>query len=184
MGGYLSAGPGATSYDGYWTMRLDLLADPIREPAWREALRALFVRLADELPAFYASAELITGYVWSGRTLWADGDTEQRISPMHYRDGWLGLPPRPTWWTWLGEPFAAYFPHLPAERTTATERGLLYSAADEPSGPADLVPLSTWLPGELFADFAGGAHGLRSAPLVRAPSIPVELRGRRRRWMP
>lgn len=176
IGGYLSAGPGAQHRDGFWSMSLDFLADPIREPAWREALRTLFVRLADEFPAFYASAEVTTGHIWSGRSLWSDGDTEWRINPVRYREGWTGLPPRSPWWAWLGEPYAEYYPNLPAERTMQTKRGVLYSAADEPSGPSGLVPLAKWLPEDLFSRLAPNPHRQQPVPLVPATTLPTRLR--------
>jgi len=176
IGGHLSAGPNAEFPDRFWSMSLQLLADPLREPAWDESLRALFVQLADQLPAFYASAEVTSGHIWSGRSLWSDADTEWRIDPVRYREGWTGLPPRPTWWSWLGEPFAEYYSRLPEERTTPTKGGVLYSAAEAPSGPSGLVPLSTWLPEDLFATFAPNPHRQQPVPLTRATTIPERLR--------
>ncbi|MFN3602026.1 MAG: hypothetical protein ACK4UY_11630 [Dietzia sp.] len=173
--GALSAGPGDQHPNEFWSMSLTFLADPIRELAWREALRALFVRIADDLPAFYASAELTTGHIWSGRSLCGDAETEWRTNPVSYREGWTGLPPRPAWWTWLGEPFAQYCSAIPSDRTTMTQRGLLYAAADEPSGPTGLVPLSTWLPEDLFSRMGPNPHRERPAPVVAAKTIPTRL---------
>lgn len=87
---------------------------------------------------------------------------------MRYREGWTGLPPRPTWWAWLGEHLAEYYSSLPAELTTPTTRGVLYSAADEPSGPGDLVPLSQWLPEDLFASLAPKPSVLQPRAVARA----------------
>lgn len=176
IGGHLTAGPSAAHRDEFWSMSLQFLGDPMREPAWREALRALFTRLADDLPAFYASAELTAGHIWSGRSLWSDMDTESRISPLRYREGWTGLPPRPTWWAWLGQPFTEYHGCLPVEQTMSTERGILYTASDEPLGPAGLVPLSSWLPQDLFSTLGPNPRKQQPVPLVPATTVPARLR--------
>ena len=176
IGGHLSAGPSAQFPDRFWSTSLTFHAEPIREVGWQDALRALFVTLADELPAFYASAEVTEGHIWTGRSLWSDSETEWRISPVRYRDGWTGLPPKPTWWTWLGRPFTEYRSAFPAERVTATARGVMYEASKEPGASADLVSSSTWLPGELFSSLAPNPHRQQPVPLVPARVIPAELR--------
>lgn len=173
--GSLSAGPGNLRPDKFWSMSLTILAEPLRDPAWRDALRRFFVVIADNVPAFYASAELTRGHIWSGRSLWADGETESAIWPVRYRQGWLGLPPKPTWWSWLGRPFADVVDALPAERATPTASGVLYEASTELSGPAGLEQLSRWLPAELFAVIGPNPERQRPVPLVRAAMIPVAL---------
>lgn len=175
IGGDLSAGANAQFQDPHWSMSLDFLADPMRTSGWRETLCALFVKLADELPAFYASAEITPGHVWSGRSLWVDSETVFPISPVRSREGWTGLPPRATWLTWLGEPFTVYYPLLPTERTTQTVRGALYEAAEEPGEPDSLVPLSKWLPADLFASLAPNPLRQQPVPLVRATTVPSGL---------
>ncbi len=175
IGGHLSAGPGATFPDRFWSMTLTLLAEPIREHGWQEALRIMFHTLADQLPAFYASAEVTTGHIWSGRSLWSDRETDWRISPLRHRDGWTGLPPRPTWWSWLGQPYIEYVSALPAKRTIPTSNGVLYQASEEPSGPDGLVPLSEWLPADLFANLAPNPRRQQPVPLVPALTIPAPL---------
>lgn len=176
IGGQLSAGPSAQFPDRFWSISLTFHAEPIRDVGWQEALRALFVTLADELPAFYASAEVIEGHIWTGRSLWSDGATEWKISPLRYRDGWTGLPPKPTWWTWLGRPFMEYHSALPADRVTATARGVMYEAANSPGTSADLVSSGTWLPAGLFSRLAPNPHREQPVPLVPALVIPAALR--------
>jgi len=176
VGGHVDAGPSATFPSGFWSMSLEFFTEPMRDPAWRAALQQLFVRLADGLPAFYAAADITTGHIWSGRSLWADNETEWRIVPVRFREGWLGLPPKPTWWAWLGEPFHDYFPSLPAARTVATAGGVLYSARDEPDDPGSPVSLATWLPEGLFARLADNPTGQQPVPLTRAVTIPGRLR--------
>jgi hypothetical protein len=173
--GYLNAGPGAQFADRFWSMSLTFLADPILEPGWRTALRTLFVALADGFPAFYASAELTEGYIWSGRSLWSDGNTQSRIVPVRHLEGWTGLPPRPTWWSWLGRPFAEYYASLPSDRATPTSRGVFYEAAEDPYRSGDLVSLGTWLPADLFASLAPNPQRVQPVPLQRAKVIPTDL---------
>ncbi|MDQ0896055.1 hypothetical protein [Agromyces ramosus] len=176
IGGHLSAGPSAQFPDRFWSISLTFHAEPIREVGWQEALRALFVTLADELPAFYASAEVTEGHIWTGRSLWSDSETEWGISPVRYRDGWTGLPPKPTWWTWLGRPFMEYHSAFPPDRVTATARGVMYEASKVPGASADLVSSSAWLPAELFSSLAPNPHRQQPVPLVPARVIPADLR--------
>lgn len=175
VGGHLSAGPSAQFSDRFWSMSLTLLAEPIGDAGWRDALRKLFVALADRLPAFYASAEVTSGHIWSGRSLWADGETEWPIRPVRYRDGWMGLPPSPVWWSWLGRPFADYFALLPDKRTRPTVNGILYQASAELAGPGELEPLSRWLPADLFAKLGPNPHRQQPVPLIRAAKSPAVL---------
>ncbi|MBX9471660.1 hypothetical protein [Microcella sp.] len=177
LGGYLSAGPSALRPDAFWSLSLDFLAEPIEDARWQVAIRHLFTALADQLPAFYASAEVTGGNIWTGRSIWVDGETEWGINPKA-REGWTGLPPLPTWWTWLGHPYEQYFPFLPVDRISSTARGVLYEGSSEPSGPSQLPHLSEWLPADLFSNLAPNPHSVRPAPLLHAVTIPTVLRER------
>ncbi len=156
-------------------MTLQLLAEPIQEPAWRDALQTLFVTLADELPVFYASAQVTSGHPWTGRSLDSDKDSDWPVNPVRWGQGWTGLPPIPTWWLWLGSPYAGYHSALPTERTTPTSRGVFYAAADNPTGPGDLLPLSTWLPEDLFSSLVYDRDIRFNPPLAPAKTIPAEI---------
>lgn len=175
LGGFLSPGPSERVPDGFWSMNLTFLAEPLRHSAWSESLRRLFVEFCDSLPAFYAQAEVTRGHIWSGRTLWADSETETPLSPVRARQGWMGLPPKPMWWSWFGPPFAEVAARLPAEARTATKRGIFHVAASEPIGGDVWEPVSRWLPGELFARFDSNPRSVRPAPLIPAAVIPEEL---------
>jgi hypothetical protein len=175
-GGSLDPGPSARSQHRFWSMSLTLLAEPLRQAAWRDALRRLFVAFADELPAVYAQADVTDGWIWSGRSLWADGETRSHRPPVQWRDGWMGLPPSPVWWSWLGRPFDDFTASLPADRTTHGENGVLYEAATDLAGAESGDQLTRWLPSELFAVIAPNPPGQRSqAPLTRAVTIPASL---------
>jgi hypothetical protein len=69
-GGGLYAGPADRHPRPVWKMHLDLHIGPLADDArWRSALRRLFVLLAEEAGAFFASAEVRRGYLWNGRSL-------------------------------------------------------------------------------------------------------------------
>jgi hypothetical protein len=176
IGGNLRAGPSERSPDRYWSVSMTFLAEPLHDQRWRDALREVFVDLADRLPAFYASAEVSRGHIWSGRTSWSDGKTEVTVRPMRYREGWVGLPPTPIWWTWVGAPYRAFFDRLPADRTSATAQGVLFENSTEPLARDDLAPLSAWLPEALFATLIPDSGNWQPVPVNRAAEIPAELR--------
>lgn len=175
IGGSLAAGPSEQFPDRFWSMSLTFLAEPLRVPGWRDALRHVFTTLTDSLPAFYATAAVTRDHIWSGRSLWSDGDTEWSIRPLRYRDGWMGLTPTPTWWTWLGSPYRDLADRLPSDRTTSTERGALFEASIEPTAVDSLEGLDRWLPSDFFATLGPNPHRQQPIPLVRAKAIPDPL---------
>lgn len=88
----------------------------------------------------------------------------------------MGLPPRPTWWSWFGRPYSLAGDLLPRDRSTQTDKGVLYQAADAPTAAEGLEPMSRWLPAALFAELAPNPHRQQPAPLTRAQQIPDALR--------
>lgn len=175
IGGSVAAGPSEQSPDRFWSMSLTFLAEPLREPGWHNALRHVFTTVADRLPAFYATAAVTRGHIWSGRSLWSDGNTEWSIRPLRYRDGWMGLSPTPTWWTWFGRPYRDLTARLPTERTTSTQGGVLFESAAEPTAADGLEALDRWLPSDFFATLGPNPHRQQPVPLVRAKVIPDPL---------
>lgn len=171
VSGHLDAGPAGRSPSHIWSMGLSVLADPTSDPSWHRALQALFVTLADQLPAFLAVAQVTTDWIWSQGQLWADARTDSGLTLMHSRRGWLGLPPGPVVWVWLGAPYAAYSVGLPQARTTPTQRGMLYRSADAPGRGDSLL---AHLPEDLFAVKAP-SPGLRRPLVWPAPTIPAAL---------
>jgi hypothetical protein len=172
--GSLDPGPGVRFPDRFWSMSLTLLAEPLRQAAWRDALRHLFVTFADVLPAFYAQAQVTAGWIWSGRSLGADSQTESRRTPVQRRV-WMGLPPTPVWWTWLGRPFDEFTASVPDDRTTRTEKGVLYEAATDLDAAGSGDHLTRWLPTDLFAAIDPDPRGQQLPPLIRATTIPAQL---------
>jgi hypothetical protein len=105
------------------------------DPRWREAVVDLFVSGARELGAFYAAAQLETGWMVStNNRLWAVASTA--IEHEHFLRGrlWQGLPPVPVWLSWYGVPYRelvaealAGQPHgiqSPDEKSTGIRRSL------------------------------------------------------------
>jgi hypothetical protein len=175
IGGHLNAGPHERFPDRYWSMSMTFLADPLREGSWRQAAHHLFTTLADELHCFYASAQISRNHIWSGRSLAIDGETELPIRTLRFREGWLGLPPTPTWWSWFGAPYAFVQSLLPRDGLTTTAAGTFFESATQPGPSASMDPLSRWLPATLFASLGANPRCQRPVPLIRASDIPHEL---------
>jgi hypothetical protein len=175
IGGNLNAGPNERFLDNYWSMSMTFLAEALKEHGWRDAVRRLFTTLADELHAFYSSAQVSRNNIWSGRSLWMDGETELPIRTLRFRQGWLGLPPTPTWWSWFGAPYSFVVSLLPRDGLTATTVGTLFETATEPGPPDSMPPLGRWLPANLFASIGPNPHRQQPVPLIRASEIPHEL---------
>lgn len=161
--GALSGGPSEPYPDRYWSMSLTLLADPLREAPWRDAVRALFTALADTLGTFYASAEVTRD------------NTEYAVRTLRSREGWWGLPPTPTWWSWFGSPYAPVAELLPGDRRTPTSKGVFFESATEPRPRDQTEPLSRWLPANLFARLGSNPGHQQPVPLIRAAVVPTEL---------
>ena len=177
IGGSLHAGPNDRFPSPFWRLSLQFHADPLRDERWRDATRRLVTTLADRLPAFYASAQLTRDHIWSGRSLWSDARTEWALSPLRAREGWLGLPPMPTWWAWFGPPYRELVHDLlDSSRTTSTGAGLLHEWSDEPVDRTDLAGVAAqWLPAVLLASYGPNPEGQLPVPLTRAACIPPQL---------
>ncbi|MFW6773367.1 hypothetical protein ACOACO_03710 [Nocardioides sp. CPCC 205120] len=175
-GGYLESGGDRGAREPFWSMSLTFLADPLEEPGWRSAVRRLFTALASDLPAFYATAEVTAGHIWSGRSLMSDSATEQRISPLR-NERWLGLSPVPAWWTWFGAHYRDAAASLPQDRVTQYSSGLMYEASDSPRRGVELKALDQWVPADLFACVEPGYDGSElPIPLKQARHLPTALR--------
>ena len=176
LGGAISGGGASGHPRTFWHVSLDFLAEPFRDPAWRDALRSLFIEVADALPAFYASVELSEGHRWTGRKMVSDLDSDWPISPVSRDQVWSGLPPVDTWWSWLGGPFEEYVDRLPIHQAEPTVKGVFFSVEDEPVKPDEDRGLHAWLPAGLFSTFAPVSFWQRPLPLNPAPVVPDVLR--------
>jgi hypothetical protein len=185
IAGSISARPSTRHPLRVWDMTLDLHFEPLADSRWRDAVRQLFVAIADHLRAFYASAEVTRGHIWNGRSMWSDQSTEWPISPAR-RDGWMGLPPYPVWWAWYGAPYRSLVGSEPPRGHSAShDRGLLHELADAPVDRDQLTRLVTrhrglrrraeWVPAELIAQVRPSDDRVLPTPLRPAQRIPGDL---------
>lgn len=132
IGGWMSAGPNEPHPHRVWDMTVDVHYEPLGAAVWRDAVRRLFISMAEHLNAFYPSAEVTRDNIWTGRSMWVDGNTEWPISPAR-REGWMGLPPYPVWWAWYGTAYRDLVQSHPLRRRVVHhDRGVLHELADEP----------------------------------------------------
>ncbi|MBN2176066.1 MAG: hypothetical protein JW722_00235 [Demequinaceae bacterium] len=169
-----------------WSLHLDLQADPLSEPSWREGLRGLFVTFADELKCFFASAEVTRNHIWNGRSTASDGLEENLIYTA--RNGrWHGLKPHPTWWAYYGSDYRALVEgHLDPARIQSTEFGLFHEWTDEPTDRDTLIRMASprptfrrrdsWLPSDLLVTVLPGDTRQRYVEIEPAKTIPAGLR--------
>jgi hypothetical protein len=186
IAGSMYAGPSETHPRKVWVMTLDVLRDPFTDPRWRDALRRLFVAIADGIDCFFASAEVTRGTLWNGRSGGADAQTEWPIMPARIQ-GWMGLPPYPVWWSWYADPYRDLVSDvLDPDRSMATTRGIFHQWAVDPVdrdalavivAPKRLLQHSRdWLPSELLSQVIPNDGRIRPTPLAPARHIPTRLK--------
>ena len=137
----------------------------------------LFVEIADAWGCYYASAEVVRDYIWSGGKPWGDGSTEVKIVPLR-RGEWFGLPPYTPWWSYYGKTYMGLVTdHLPAERTSQSRHGLLFQASDAPED-RDVLSRSSGKTLTAFSPLAcriDDSDPTQHVPnLIRAVRIPAE----------
>jgi len=162
--------------DQVWRMSLDFHVGPFQDQRWQAALQALFITLADELPAYYATAQVVRGAIWSGRTVYIDGQSESACS-LGWQRHWHGLSPIPVWWEWFGSPYRELVRNdLPADATMTTANGLLHEWATQPADRDELASSANRsFPADLLAILAPNPENMRPSPLIRASRIPADL---------
>lgn len=186
ISGALWAGPNEQRPRLVWHMSLNVHFEPLAADApWRSALQRFFVAIAQRLGAFFASAEVCRGLIWTGRSMNADAHSEFTIMPARV-DGWMGLPPYPTWWAWYGSPYRqAAEEHLAGGQVQEHQTGILHLLAPEPLDRDELTRLvtvrrglrrvATWAPPQLLAQVRPHDRPVRPTPLDRAAFIPAML---------
>jgi hypothetical protein len=186
LSGSMSAGQNDERPSPVWHMSLDFHYQPLADDErWREPVRRLFVAIAEECDAFYASAEVTRGNIWNGRSMWSDGETEWSITPAR-REGWMGLPPYPVWWSWYGEPYRTLVDGgLVGGVITEHASGLHHCLAEEPvdrdgltrrvTRRVGLRRVAEWAPPDLLAVIQPNDRRVLPIPLRAAPRIPAAL---------
>ena len=188
--GHLAAGPRRGNATGH---KLTLLLPGIADPRWWSALRSLFVNFSVATEAIAATAEVIRGVRWSGRTIGYDANTE-RAAYLAWKSTWQGLSPYPVWWSWFGGEYAdAIADYLPRDQVETVGAGLFHWRSEAPADrdvlAASLVPSTgrsrrlfkrsagseaPWLPGQFLATMADQAIGSHAVP-QRAAWLPPML---------
>lgn len=170
------------------TFRLSLERSAFEEPKWRNALRALFVEFGRAGQAYFASAEVIRNVGWGGRSVWYDGKEENRYALIRYKEGWMGLPPHPVWWTLFGREYAALVaPHIASESDSQDGETIFRAWSDAPLDRDALTAMlpktgffkrarSPWLPEELISTQLPFTPGHYPRPLAKASVIPESIR--------
>jgi len=170
------------------TFGLSLERSAFEEPKWRNALRALFVEFGREGRAYFASAEVIRNIGWGGRSVWYDGKEENSYALIRYKEGWMGLPPHPVWWTLFGREYAALVaPHIASESDLPDDETIFHAWSDAPLDRDALTAMlpktgffkrarSPWLPEELTSTQLPFTPGHYPRPLAKASVIPESIR--------
>lgn len=159
---------------------LTLLAEPLRIAAWRDALQGLFTDFARRVDSIVATAEVVRGVHWSGRSLGYSGDTERSIH-LTRNGAWSGLPFYPPWWVWFGRDYAPLVrEHLPEEQMQEHEGALFHWRSHEVVDRDQLLegntPPASWLPDELLAVEDRSEPNVWNPPLTAARVMPATLR--------
>ena len=173
LGGRMSP----ATLDGLQRDTLRLLADSIDDPRRRDAVRGFFVEYARRRRSVLATGQICRNIEYGssfGANYRADSDRHGKLTG---RGGILGLDPHPVWWTWFG---AEYLPlvrdHLPDERVTAYDDGVLYTATDEPADRRQLAELPDPIPASLRTTIRASRY-IGPGVVVSAPKYnPAEVR--------
>jgi hypothetical protein len=170
------------------------------DPRWRDAVRRLFVEFAAATAAVYASAEVVRGVEWSGRSV-GFGPAAERVTYLAARGRWAGLPPYPVWWSWFSPEYTPLVrDHLPADEVVDVGAGMFHGRGGEPLDRGQLTaalvhpaeaprrglsnlfsrrptPTSpaTWLPAHLLPVVDESDPRLHNPPLTRATTLPGGL---------
>lgn len=169
--GAVTGGSFAQLKGQYWSCSLTMRAEAFADDQFRDSARRFFTGLADALPAFYADA-LTTEATFDGRQYWFAPEASS-IRTLRSKEGWLGLPPEPRWWAWLGPDYRDWHRKLPG---TTTGHGHFFEATPLPEPSDATPPLRKHLPRKLFAKPAWGPSNVYPKPLKSARTIPDVLK--------
>lgn len=148
------------------TMRVDRPA--LKDETLRASLRQFFVAVASELGAVYASAEVLK-------------DSDIVRSPYLYMPPWqwVGFPPYPLWWVWVGPRLRPEIGRFLGSNASEHSDGVFRVFSDEPLDRRELSELLgpenlPWIPAEYSGTYADGEE-MQVDPLTTATAIPAVL---------
>ncbi|TXK19507.1 hypothetical protein [Homoserinibacter sp. GY 40078] len=166
------------------TVHLSVLAASLHEAQWRDPLQALFLDLAQRLDCFFAVAEVVRNFTWSGSQIRVGPEVERKFRPRS-NEGWMGLPPHPVWWAFLGSQYSTLI-----DATTNGARtigaGTFIELSTEPlnrDALAEALPRrgllhrdpAPWISPDLQMKPVEGEHRRMPPPAIRANVIPDGL---------
>ena len=148
-----------------------------RDPRTGDAAVEFFADVAAELGAVYAAGCVLRDAILRrGRISY---DSRSEVAPLPRSRWWVGLPARPTWLAWFGDPYRALIADaLDGSNTTVRRSGLLVRCGEEPTDVDELGAVFPRLPAELLAVRRAGST---ADPLARItltngpPSEPAAI---------
>ena len=155
------------------TLQVDIDGRSMRDPAWREAVTALFTKVSRKVGSFYAIAYVERGIEAKGRSLYFTGNSESYPLPRH--DRWLGLPPVPAWLMWIGHPYTeAVRDSCEGHIAEGYDDGFLIRKSSEPSDIESLATDYPSFPRNLQAKLSEQTLSRQLASLFGANVLPSD----------
>jgi hypothetical protein len=154
--------------------QLMLLREPLGDRRWQQAVARFFAGFADSTSAVFASAEVVTGMEWSGRTLWI-GLHAEHTAHLAPQGKWMGLPPYPVSWAWFSNAYIAELGDaLDGEQLERGTNGAMLQFERNPQSRAALLPPQ--VPDGHRARYAEPPQPRHSIQLSPAERMPDGLR--------
>lgn len=164
------AGPEQAAGNPFTRITLCVDSQSLTDDRLRASLQRFFLTVSSDLGAVYASAEKVTG-----------GDMP-RIPYLYLPPRqWVGFPPYPLWWVWVGPRLIPEVGRFLEFDATTHAGGLFRAFSDLPLDRHALVDALgpdnlPWIPAEYSATYSH--RPLQIDPLTIAPVIPSVLRNR------
>lgn len=169
----LDGGLYSNEWGGISVDDLRMVAAPLDDPPWRNAVRRFFVDYARRRGSVLATGEVLRNYKLAGPP-----SSDQDVSgSLRGADGILGLPAHPIWWTWLGNdylPLVREF--LPLDKTTYYPEGALYAPTDEPADRGQLASVADPFPSAFRVTAIPPEYGPPNSPTNRPAASRPTLR--------
>lgn len=165
-------GLGKVPYGGLLMDSLTVVADTLDDARWRNTVRQLFVDYARRRGTTLAVGEVLRNHRIANVGAKGQVYRGEHSDALRGADGLLGLPPRPTWWTWFG---TDYLPlvrdHLPDGHVTVYAEGVLYETAPQPADRGALSTVDDPVPAALRAKPIPTEPGVVKIPSVTAADV-------------
>jgi hypothetical protein len=161
------------------TLSLDVSATAIEtDPLMCDRAVELFVAVAEELRAFFGAGYVTRGVLTGSRgAQWYGQGTEKFSDDWISGRWWLGLPTKPTWLAWYGEPYRDLVAASMDGPSATRERGLLVRLGPTPMDTDQLRGIAPDLPTELLVKVetkqgVGPMRGITEYERTPASHIP------------